>query len=169
MAMKIISMAALLVVVLASSVLQSTYAANYTVGDATGWTVPNPNNTEFYDDWTDNKNFVVGDVLEFNFTTGRHDVAEVTETAYDSCNTTNPIARYTTGPARITLTRTGEYHFICTFDGHCGLGQKLSIDVRTGPSTAPTPGSTPNPSSSASALVATISLVFMSIALALFC
>ncbi|MBA0773925.1 hypothetical protein Gotri_009173 [Gossypium trilobum] len=167
MAMKNISMAALVVVVLASSVLQSTYAATYPVGDATGWTIPN--NTEFYDDWTDNKNFVVGDVLEFNFTTGRHDVAEVTETAYDNCNTTNPIVRYTTGPASINLNRTGEYHFICTFNGHCGFGQKLSIDVKTGPSTAPTPGSTPNPSSSASALVATISLVFMSIALALFC
>ncbi|MBA0865145.1 hypothetical protein Goshw_009523 [Gossypium schwendimanii] len=167
MAMKIISMAALVVVVLASSVLQSTYAANYTVGDATGWTVPN--NTEFYDDWTENKNFVVGDVLEFNFTTRIHDVAEVTETAYDNCTTTNPIVLHTTGPASITLNRTGEYHFICTFRGHCGFGQKLSIDVRTGPSTAPTPGSTPNPSSSASGLVATISLVFMSIALALFC
>ncbi|MBA0744737.1 hypothetical protein Gogos_007350 [Gossypium gossypioides] len=167
MAMKIISMAAL-VVVLASSVLQSTYAATYTVGDATGWTIP-INNTEFYDDWTDNKNFVVGDVLEFNFTTGQHDVAEVTETAYDNCTTTNPIVRYTTGPASIILNRTGEYHFICTVPGHCAIGQKLSIDVRTGPSTAPTPGSTPNPSSSASALVATISLAFMSIALALFC
>ncbi|KAA3490664.1 umecyanin-like [Gossypium australe] len=167
MAMKIISMAALVVVVFASSVLQSTYATTYTVGDATGWTIPN--NTEFYDNWTDNKNFVVGDVLEFNFPTGRHDVAEVNETAYDTCISTNPIVRYTTGPANITLNRTGEYHFICTFDGHCGIGQKLSIDVRTGPSTAPTPGSTPNPSSPASSLVATISLVFMSIALALFC
>ncbi|KAH1067769.1 hypothetical protein J1N35_032756 [Gossypium stocksii] len=135
--MKIISMAAL-VVVLASSVLQSTYAATYTVGDATGWTIP-INNTDFYDDWTDNKNFVVGDVLEFNFTTGQHDVAEVNETAYDNCITTNPIARYTTGPASITLNRTGEYHFICTVPRHCGIGQKLSIDVRTGPSTAPTP------------------------------
>lgn len=59
--MKIISMAALVVVVLASTLLQSTYAVTYTVGDSTGWTVPS--NTEFYDEWADNKTFAVGDVL----------------------------------------------------------------------------------------------------------
>ncbi|KAE8675878.1 putative Early nodulin 16 [Hibiscus syriacus] len=180
--MKIISMAALVAVVLASNVLQSTYAATYTVGDTAGWTVPTGGNTEFYDNWADNKNFLVGDVLVFNFVTGAHNVEEVTEAVYDSCNgTNNPISTHNTGPARITLNRLGEYHFICSVPGHCTAGQKLSVDVRNGPRTAaPTPGSSPNgpgipgsgpngSPSSASSLVAAVSLAIMSIALVLLC
>ncbi|XVF88349.1 hypothetical protein PTKIN_Ptkin19aG0043700 [Pterospermum kingtungense] len=167
-----ISMAVLLVV-LAATILQSTFAATYTVGDSTGWI--RPTNNDLYDNWADNKNFAVGDVLVFTFTTGQHDVAEVTEANYDSCTGTNPISLVSNGPARITLNRTGDYHFICTIPGHCAAGQKLSIEVNNGPSAAPTPGSSPNtptgfltpPSrpSSASSLAGTFSLVFMFILL----
>lgn len=57
-----ITMAALLVI-LAANLLQSTYGRTYTVGDSTGWGIPTNNNDDFYDDWADNKHFVVGDVL----------------------------------------------------------------------------------------------------------
>ncbi|KAE8736077.1 hypothetical protein F3Y22_tig00000170pilonHSYRG00001 [Hibiscus syriacus] len=144
MEMKITSMAAALVavVVLASTVLQSTDAANYTVGDTTGWTVPpGGGNSDFYDEWADKKNFFVGDILEFNFATDAHNVAEVTEAAYDRCN------------------------------GHCTGGQKLSVNVRSGPRTTSTPGSTPNggSSSSASSLVAAVSVAIVSLALVSLC
>ncbi|XWS17129.1 hypothetical protein CRYUN_Cryun33cG0042000 [Craigia yunnanensis] len=168
-----------------------TPATTYTVGDSTGWIRPT-NNDDLYDNWDDNKDFVVGDILVFNFTTGQQDVAEVTEAAYDACTTTNTIFTEKNGPARITLNRTGDYHFICTFPGHCSSGQKLHVEVRTGTSTAPTPrsspaptpGSSPAPTSgsspntptgvlttpnSASSLVATHSLVFTSIVLVLLC
>ncbi|GMI81200.1 hypothetical protein HRI_001789300 [Hibiscus trionum] len=169
MAIKIISAAALVAVVLASTVLQSTYAASFTVGDNTGWTVPpGGGNNEFYDNWAENKTFVVGDILDFNFATGAHNVAEVSEADYDTCNGTNPIATHGTGPASVTLNRTGEYHFICTVPGHCIGGQKLSVEVRNGPRSG-TPGSSPNGSSSASSLVAAVSLSIMSVALVLFC
>ncbi|KAL4278081.1 hypothetical protein GQ457_03G045740 [Hibiscus cannabinus] len=168
MAMKIMSMAALVAVVLASTVLQTTYGASYTVGDTTGWTVP-PGGDEFYDDWTKNKTFFVGDILDFIFATGAHNVEEVTEAAYDTCNGTNPIATHSSGPVSITLNRTGEFYFICSVPGHCTGGQKLSVDVRNGPRTSPTPGSSPNRSSSASSLVAAMSLAIMSAALVLFC
>ncbi|XP_021276700.1 umecyanin-like [Herrania umbratica] len=167
-----ISIAALFVV-LAAVVLQSTYAANYTVGNSSGWGVPS--NTDFYDNWTDNINFVVGDTLVFNFTTGQHDVAGVTETAYDACTTTNPNFTETTGPARIRLNTTGDHYFICTIANHCSRGQKLKVEVHSS-TTAPTPGSSPttpsgttSPPSSASSLGAALSLVLMSIALVFLC
>ncbi|XP_012462118.1 umecyanin-like [Gossypium raimondii] len=145
---KITMAMAALFVVLAANVLQSTNGATYTVGDSTGWRVPA--NNDFYDDWADNKAFVVGDVLVFNFTTGQHDVAEVTETAYDACTTANTISTVSTGPARITLNRTGEFYFICTVPGHCSGGQKLNVDVRNGnngtaavPAPGPSPTTTP--------------------------
>ena len=41
----------------------STNSMTYTVGDSTGWTIHPANNDDFYDDWNDNKDFFVGDVL----------------------------------------------------------------------------------------------------------
>ncbi|XP_022751676.1 umecyanin-like [Durio zibethinus] len=169
-----ISMAALFVV-LAATLLQSTLATNYTVGDSTGWQRPT-NNADFYGNWTKNKNFVVGDILVFDFPTGQHDVAVVTEASYNSCTATNAIFNYTNGPAIITLNTTGYHYYICGFSGHCAAGQKLRVDVQNGTNTPSTPGSSPNtpsggstPPNSASSLIATLPLIFMSIFLVLFC
>ncbi|KAG8471766.1 hypothetical protein CXB51_036709 [Gossypium anomalum] len=143
-----ITMAALLVI-LAANLLQSTYGRTYIVGDSTGWRIPTINNDDFYDDWADNKDFLVGDILVFNFTNGQHNVVEVTEAGYDACNAANPASTVSTGPARITLNRTGEYYFICGIPGHCAAGQKLNVEVRNGntsggvtPSTPVTPTTT---------------------------
>ncbi|XWS27026.1 hypothetical protein CRYUN_Cryun26dG0080300 [Craigia yunnanensis] len=168
-----ISMAALFVV-LAATLLQSTFAVTYTVGNSTGWIRPTSNNADLYDNWAENMNFVVGDILVFSFTTGEHDVAEVTKTAYEACNTANTTFTWTNGPQSIPLNSTGERYFICTFPNHCSAGQKLEVEVHNGTSTASTPGSSPNtptgtPSNSASSLVSTLSLVFMSIVLVLLC
>ncbi|KAK3025875.1 hypothetical protein RJ639_042304 [Escallonia herrerae] len=80
----------------------------------------------------------------FNFTTRQHDVAEVTKAAFDSCNTTSPISIAIDGPANITLTIADEHHFICTFSRHCGLGQKLAINVSSPSSTSPSPSPQPS-------------------------
>ncbi|MBA0603452.1 hypothetical protein Gorai_003595, partial [Gossypium raimondii] len=136
------TMAALLVI-LAANLLQSTYGRTYTVGDSTGWGIPANNNDDFYDDWADNKDFLVGDVLVFNFTNGQHNVVEVTEAGYDACNAANPVSTGSTGPARITLNRTGEYYFICGIPGHCSAGQKLNVEVRNGNTTGGVTPSTP--------------------------
>ncbi|CAI9107832.1 OLC1v1007300C1 [Oldenlandia corymbosa var. corymbosa] len=41
---------------------------------------------------------------------------------YDSCNTENPIATYTSGEDNITIKHPGHYFFICGFDpDHCKL------------------------------------------------
>ncbi|GMI84265.1 hypothetical protein like AT1G45063 [Hibiscus trionum] len=144
-----ISTAALFVFLVANLLLQSAYGTTYTVGDSTGWGIPTGND-DFYDDWADNKIFAVGDVLVFNFTTGQHNVAEVTEAAYDACNAANTLFTVNNGPARITLNRTGEHHFICAFPGHCSAGQKLNIEVRSGGGTGPAPTPRPSPSPSPS-------------------
>lgn len=51
----------------------------------------------------------------FFFTTGQHNVGEVTEDGYDDCNTANAISTSTTGRARITLNKTCDRYFICGF------------------------------------------------------
>ncbi|CAK9326566.1 unnamed protein product [Citrullus colocynthis] len=135
---------AILLLLVAAALWRCSSAATYTVGDSLGWTVP-PNPTT-YSDWASTKTFVVGDILVFNFASGRHDVTEVTKSASDSCNGSNPISVENNSPARITLTSAGDHHFICTFPGHCSNGQKLSVTVRsTRSSPAPQPSS-PSPS-----------------------
>ncbi|KAE8657879.1 putative Early nodulin 16 [Hibiscus syriacus] len=158
---------ATVILVLASTLilLQNTYATTtYTVGDLFGWQIPtiNPN---LYGDWADNETFVVGDVLVFNFTTGQHDVLELTEPGYDACTTSDTILTVNKGPARVTLASTGEHYFICAYLGHCSAGQKLKVDVRDGRSN--TPAGVLSPPGAASSLVATMSLVFMIMAFAL--
>ena len=90
----------------------------------------------------------------FNFTTGNHNVAEVTRGAFNSCNTNNPISISTTGPATIPLNSSGEHYYICTFPSHCGSGQMLAITVSAAsispaPQPAmPPPAATPSPATS---------------------
>ncbi|KAF8406925.1 hypothetical protein HHK36_006046 [Tetracentron sinense] len=142
----------------------------YVVGDKLGWLVP-PGGPIAYATWAYNKNFMVGDTLVFNFENGTQDVAKVTKAAFDDCNSTNPLANYTTaGPTiSVLLDSEGEHYYICTFPRHCPLGQKLAINVTAGGSTAiaPSPGPsagepTPLPVSSApSVAVAGFSVSFL--------
>lgn len=114
----------------------------YVVGDKLGWLVP-PGGPIAYSAWAYDKTFFVGDTLVFNFTNGTQDVAEVTQAAFDSCNTATPITILTTSPAKITLTTAGSYFFTSTYPHHCFLGQKLAIIV-TATSSSP-PGSIAEP------------------------
>ncbi|XP_022143157.1 blue copper protein-like [Momordica charantia] len=139
---------AVLLLLTAAALWQRSSAATYVVGDSLGWTVP-PNPTS-YSDWASTKTFVVGDVLVFNFASGRHDVAEVTRSGFDTCSGGNPISVENNSPARITLTSAGDHHFICNFPGHCNGGQKLSVTVRATASPAPTAVPVPGPSRSPS-------------------
>ncbi|KAI5584084.1 hypothetical protein BDE02_06G057900 [Populus trichocarpa] len=153
-----------------SLLLRGSEAAVYQVGDGTGWT--RPTSTSFYSDWASGKTFALGDTLTFTFTTGAHDVATVSKSDYDNCNTGSPNNVLTTGPATINVT--GDSYFLCTIAGHCSAGQKLAITVAAGntpsPGTSPeTPSSSPPPPppSAASSLVATFALMFVSIAISL--
>lgn len=83
--------------------------------------------------------------LVFNFTSGSHDVAEVTRTNFDGCNIRNPIRAVTNGPASITLSTPGMHYFICRFFNHCNSGQKLAVNIRNAAS-SPSPSPSPQPS-----------------------
>ncbi|VFQ64268.1 unnamed protein product [Cuscuta campestris] len=121
----------------------------YTVGDYSGWIIPRPGEDSLYQTWVANKTFKVGDSLVFNFTTGRHNVAEVSRSSFNSCSTT--AAANTTGPVTIRIRTTGEHYYICTVGPHCSLGQKLAINVSgeaAGPAaTPPSAASSPPPPS----------------------
>ncbi|EOA21581.1 hypothetical protein CARUB_v10001991mg [Capsella rubella] len=103
------------------------FAEDYDVGDDTEWT--RPMDLEFYSKWAAGKTFHVGDELEFDFAPGRHDVAVVTQDAFDNCDKAKPLSVMSVPPVRIFLNTTGPQHFICTIGDHCRFGQKLSINV----------------------------------------
>ncbi|XP_030464872.1 blue copper protein-like [Syzygium oleosum] len=115
----------------------------YTVGDTMGWTIP-AGGAAAYQAWASNNIFEVGDILVFNFNNGAHDVAEVTESDFNSCNGANTLSISTVPPGRITLATAGQHFFICTVPGHCLSGQQVAINV-----TAASPSGTPPPSSPA--------------------
>ncbi|KAJ8767705.1 hypothetical protein K2173_020645 [Erythroxylum novogranatense] len=134
----------------APSPAPSRSSVTYTVLDSLGWNIPS-NGAAAYQTWVANKNFMIGDVLVFNYANGVHNVAEVTKEAYNSCNTTNPISLSSTPPTRMTLTTSGEHFYICAVPRHCSLGQLLAINVSGGtantpPSSSETPPSSTTPS-----------------------
>ncbi|KAJ0864985.1 putative Blue (type 1) copper binding protein [Helianthus annuus] len=135
----------MMMLIVASMQMHSSLAQTRHVvgGDALGWNIPS-NGAAAYTTWASQQTFNVGDTLFFNFTTGFHNVAEVSQAAYGPCTTANPISTITTGPATVTLTAAGPHYYICTVGTHCQIGQKLSINVSAATATPPT---TPPPAS----------------------
>ncbi|XP_020220520.1 cucumber peeling cupredoxin [Cajanus cajan] len=142
------NMAILLTIAVAATILKSTEAAEYTVGDSTGWINSPSGGASFYSNWASNITFREGDILVFRFTAS-HTVAELKDKAsFDGCNVNETNEVITTSPARITLNRTGEFYFACTVQGHCNSGQKLSVNVTGGtPSSSPSPAPSPSQAS----------------------
>ncbi|XP_049931269.1 cucumber peeling cupredoxin-like [Nymphaea colorata] len=150
-------------ILLAMAMAAAASAATYTVGDSAGWMIPGT--PTFYDKWAASKTFRVNDKLVFNFPAGAHTAVRVSENEYKACTFANPMERYTTSPATVTLNDTGAHYYLCDVTGHCSAGQKVSINVvsaaasplpsqptpappvaGSAPSTLPTPSSQPTPS-----------------------
>ncbi|XP_050286496.1 cucumber peeling cupredoxin-like [Quercus robur] len=130
--------------VVAAVLLQCTTAQTvHVVGDNIGWTIPQ-GGAQAYQTWAASKQFVVGDILMFNFTTNEHDVLKVPKESYDACSNANPIGNtITTGPANVTLEAAGSHYYICTVGRHCLAGQKLAITVSSSPGATPPSTNTP--------------------------
>jgi hypothetical protein len=64
---------------------------------------------------------------------------------YKSCNTSKPLATYTSGNDSITIITRGHHFFFCGVPGHCQSGQKVDINVPRNLSTAPTPSALVSP------------------------
>ncbi|KAG7567661.1 Phytocyanin domain [Arabidopsis thaliana x Arabidopsis arenosa] len=104
-------------------------ANEVTVGGKSGdWKIP-PSSSYSFTEWAQKARFKVGDFIVFRYESGKDSVLEVTKEAYNSCNTTNPLANYTDGETKVKLDRSGPFYFISGANGHCEKGQKLSLVV----------------------------------------
>ncbi|CAL9099078.1 unnamed protein product [Musa acuminata var. zebrina] len=150
---------AVLVIVAAAAMPQSSMAANYTVGDASGWS-PEFNSTA----WTDGKMFMVGDNLVFNYKQGIHNVMQVGGADFKACNASAAtINTFTSGGDVVPLDAPGKRWYICGFGDHCSRGQKLVVNVMSG---SVSPASPPSSSSISRNVVASYAYQIMVAAVA---
>ncbi|GJN11309.1 hypothetical protein PR202_ga29490 [Eleusine coracana subsp. coracana] len=134
-------------------------AVVYEVGDKAGWTIMgNPN----YAAWAASKKFHLGDTVVFTYLKQFHNVMAVSKSGYKNCDTSKPIATWSTGNDSVVLNTTGHHYFLCGIPGHCSAGQKVDINVLASsaapsesPSMAPSPaGTEPSSAGSGSAAAA---------------
>ncbi|RLN19614.1 hypothetical protein C2845_PM02G31140 [Panicum miliaceum] len=78
------------------------------------------------DSWSRGKSFRAGDVLEFNYDPSVHNVVAVDAGGYYGCGSSG--RAYSSGSDRITL-GPGTNYFICSLNGHCGMGMKMAVNA----------------------------------------
>ncbi|KAL7582420.1 mavicyanin [Lactuca sativa] len=98
-------------------------ANTYTVGDNSGWDI-----STNLDTWEQDKKFIVGDVLVFQYAS-TDSVCEVGKESFQTCNTTNVIKCFSDGNTSIPLTSPGERYFFCGNRLYCYSGMKLDVLV----------------------------------------
>ncbi|XP_014508181.1 mavicyanin [Vigna radiata var. radiata] len=126
-------------------VAKEVFAAQHVVGGSQGW----DQSTDF-NSWTSGQTFNVGDKLVFKYSS-LHSVIELgNESAYKSCDISNPIQSLSTGNDVVKLEKPGTRYFTCGTLGHCSQGMKLKITILKGNANAPSPASSPSSSSSSS-------------------
>ncbi|RCV23235.1 hypothetical protein SETIT_4G282700v2 [Setaria italica] len=123
-------------------------AAEFVVGDvAFGW-----DSGVNYAAWARGRAFAVGDVLVFEYVSSQHNVYEVSESTYHSCDTggggSGVRVRYTSGYDRVVLADARSYWFICDFPGHCLGGMKLAVNVSGAGSLSPNGSNAASPAGS---------------------
>ncbi|CAJ1977629.1 unnamed protein product [Sphenostylis stenocarpa] len=101
-------------------------ASVYTVGDQDEWS-----SQTNYASWAGTYNFSRGDVLVFKYMKGQHNVYEVTEDTFRSCDASSGVlAKYESGEDEVALNEVKKYWFICNFAGHCLGGMRFGIKVK---------------------------------------
>ncbi|MED6123922.1 hypothetical protein PIB30_054156 [Stylosanthes scabra] len=138
--------AIVLLMVIAVAAVKVSYGAVYKVGDSAGWTTLG--NID-YRKWSAPKNFQIGDTIIFEYNAKFHNVMRVTHAMYKTCNTSSPIATFTTGNDTIKITNFGHHFFFCGVPGHCQAGQKVDINVLKVSAGAPEPSALASPAVSA--------------------
>ncbi|XP_020225583.1 mavicyanin [Cajanus cajan] len=150
-------------VAVALTMPHSTEATEHVVGGGAGWII-SPEGASFYSSFAANTTFRLNDTLVFNFKTGSHNVVTVSKKSFETCNVSEAMESFNTGPARISLNRTGEFYFACSFPHHCMLGQKLSIDV-TAASSSLAPASSLSASRPTMPVAVTVTLLLMTLSI----
>ncbi|CAH8273525.1 unnamed protein product [Arabidopsis lyrata] len=99
----------------------------YKVGDSKRWSVYD---SEFYYQWSKEKQFHVGDSLLFEYNNEVNDVFEISgDLEFLYCDPISPVAVHKTGHDLIKLTEPGIHYFISSEPGHCEAGLKLQVVV----------------------------------------
>ncbi|KAB2600349.1 hypothetical protein D8674_010620 [Pyrus ussuriensis x Pyrus communis] len=79
----------------------------------------------------------------FAYSNQFHNVMQVANQDFESCNTSSPLITYTSSSDTITIKRLGHMYFLCGAPSHCQAGQKVDVKV-----TLPIPAdssTSPNP------------------------
>ncbi|XP_049410685.1 basic blue protein-like [Solanum stenotomum] len=111
----IVAFAVMLCILLQTNISK---ADTFLAGDANGWGFK-------LNGWPNGKTFKTGDVIEFKYPAGAHNVVKVDQAGFDSCNGAGGQA-FTSGDDKITLTQ-GTSYFICTIGPHCANGIKAAV------------------------------------------
>ncbi|KAH1122689.1 hypothetical protein J1N35_005849 [Gossypium stocksii] len=118
----------LIILIMCCSILKGAVSQVFSVGDENGWS-----SEVDYGSWSEKYNFTVGDVLEFTYNKGQHNVFEVTESTYRTCDASSGVlAKYESGDDKVELTESKNYWFICNVSGHCLGGMRFGVDVKAG-------------------------------------
>ncbi|EOA18276.1 hypothetical protein CARUB_v10006775mg [Capsella rubella] len=100
----------------------------YAGGDSSGWSVYN---SYYYEKWSEDRQFCVGDTLFFEYNKHINDVREVSnELDFESCTPTSTVALDNTGHDLVRLTRPGVHDFVNLKTGLSHAGIKLRITVQ---------------------------------------
>ncbi|XP_045806767.1 basic blue protein-like isoform X1 [Trifolium pratense] len=115
-----------ILILLSSFLLNCVMAGVYAVGDQDEWS-----SQTNYATWAEKYNFTLGDVLVFKYVKGQHNVYEVREETFRSCETSSGVlAKYESGEDQVVLNKVKKYWFICNIVGHCLGGMRFGIEVK---------------------------------------
>ncbi|MQL85741.1 hypothetical protein Taro_018262 [Colocasia esculenta] len=103
-------------------------ATQFKVGDSLGWRVPSAG-AESYNQWAEKNRFQKGDSLLFVYPAGQDSLLQVSKDDYGSCNTANPIKKFTDGSTTFTFSDTGAFYFISGVADNCNKGEKMVVVV----------------------------------------
>ncbi|KAH6775829.1 hypothetical protein C2S52_013390 [Perilla frutescens var. hirtella] len=128
----------------AASIFASAF--QFEVGDEMGWRKPTQKDQETYNEWAAQNRFHIGDTLHFNY--AKDSVLVVSAADYETCNTSNPIAKFEDEKTVYEFDRPGLFYFISGQPGHCKSGQRLIVRVMhpsqvSAPELAPSPAPAP--------------------------
>ncbi|KAH0918537.1 hypothetical protein HID58_026197, partial [Brassica napus] len=95
----------------------------YKVRVSEGWKVYD---NDFYNKWSEEKQFHVGDSLIFEYTNEVNDFYEINgDLEFMTCDPTSPVAVHKTRHDPVRLTEPRVHYFITSQSGYCEVGLKL--------------------------------------------
>ncbi|KAH7577559.1 hypothetical protein JRO89_XS01G0266600 [Xanthoceras sorbifolium] len=126
--MALTNSAVIFIIMMSSTIYSVSMSADhgFKAVDSSGWTIINIGNATRYVKTTVGKTFV------FTYNNASHNVLQVTQQNLDSCNTTSPILKYTSGFDIITFNKVGHFYYMCGFPDQCERGEKYDIEVVPG-------------------------------------